>query len=72
MKADEDVKMVADEAPVILAKACEMFILELTMLSRNHGKTKTLQKNDIAATITWINSFDNNDFDGSKTFLLSC
>jgi hypothetical protein len=33
MKADEDVRMVEDEAPVILAKTCEMFILELTMHS---------------------------------------
>jgi hypothetical protein len=54
MKADEDVRMVEDEAPVILAKTCEMFMLELTMHSWNHGKTRTLQKNNIATTVSNI------------------
>ncbi|PNY10176.1 nuclear transcription factor Y subunit C-9-like protein [Trifolium pratense] len=58
MKADEDVRMVSDDAPVILAKACEMFISELTMRSRNHSKTRTLQKNDIAAAVAETNTFD--------------
>lgn len=31
MKSDEDVRMIAAEAPVLFAKACEMFILELTL-----------------------------------------
>ena len=31
MKSDEDVRMISAEAPVLFAKACEMFILELTL-----------------------------------------
>ena len=30
-QSDEDVRMISAEAPVLFAKACEMFILELTM-----------------------------------------
>ncbi|KAJ6883551.1 hypothetical protein NC652_030713 [Populus alba x Populus x berolinensis] len=61
MKADEDVKMISAEAPVIFARACEMFILELTLQSWNHteeNKRRTLQKNDIAAAITRTDIFD--------------
>ncbi|KAL7238695.1 hypothetical protein ACSBR2_004732 [Camellia fascicularis] len=52
MKADEDVRMISAEAPVIFAKACEMFILELTLrswINAEENKRRTLQKNDIAA-----------------------
>ncbi|KAI8020691.1 Nuclear transcription factor Y subunit C-2 [Camellia lanceoleosa] len=52
MKADEDVRMVSAETPVIFAKACEMFILELTLrswINVEENKRRTLQKNDIAA-----------------------
>jgi nuclear transcription factor Y gamma len=31
MKADEDVKMISAEAPVVFAKACVLFILDLTL-----------------------------------------
>ncbi|KAK1291460.1 Nuclear transcription factor Y subunit C-1 [Acorus calamus] len=61
MKADEDVRMIAAEAPVVFAKACEMFILELTHRSWAHteeNKRRTLQKNDIAAAITRTDIFD--------------
>lgn len=61
MKADEDVRMISAEAPVLFAKACEMFILELTLRSWNHAeenKRRTLQKNDIAAAITRTDIFD--------------
>uniref|UniRef100_A0A7N0U6F1 Core Histone H2A/H2B/H3 domain-containing protein n=1 Tax=Kalanchoe fedtschenkoi TaxID=63787 RepID=A0A7N0U6F1_KALFE len=61
MKADEDVRMISAEAPVIFARACEMFILELTLRSWNHteeNKRRTLQKNDIAAAITSTDIFD--------------
>ncbi|KRX00273.1 Histone-fold [Pseudocohnilembus persalinus] len=30
MKSDEDVRMISSEAPVLFAKACEIFIIELT------------------------------------------
>ena len=61
MKADEDVKMISAEAPVLFAKACEMFTLELTLRSWMHAeenKRRTLQRNDIAAAITRTDIFD--------------
>ncbi|KAB2039880.1 hypothetical protein ES319_D02G041500v1 [Gossypium barbadense] len=61
MKADEDVRMISAEAPVVFARACEMFILELTLRSWNHteeNKRRTLQKNDIGAAITRTDIFD--------------
>lgn len=61
MKADEDVRMISAEAPVVFAKACELFILELTLRSWIHteeNKRRTLQKNDIAAAITRTDIFD--------------
>lgn len=61
MKADEDVRMISAEAPVIFAKACEMFILELTLRSWIHteeNKRRTLQKNDIGAAISRTDVFD--------------
>ncbi|KAF8412680.1 hypothetical protein HHK36_000648 [Tetracentron sinense] len=61
MKADEDVRMISVEAPVLFAKACEMFILELTLRSWIHteeNKRRTIQKNDIAAAITRTDIFD--------------
>ncbi|XP_010249038.1 PREDICTED: nuclear transcription factor Y subunit C-1-like [Nelumbo nucifera] len=61
MKADEDVRMISAEAPILFAKACELFILELTIRSWLHAeenKRRTLQKNDIAAAITRTGIFD--------------
>ena len=55
MKLDEDVKMISAEAPVLFAKAAEMFITELTMRAWIHtedNKRRTLQRNDIAMAIT--------------------
>ncbi|WOL01724.1 nuclear transcription factor Y subunit C-1 [Canna indica] len=61
MKADEDVRMISAEAPILFAKACELFILELTIRSWLHAeenKRRTLQKNDIAAAISRTDIFD--------------
>jgi hypothetical protein len=61
MKADEDVKMISAEAPVLFAKACEMFIIELTHRSYFHtieNKRKTLQRSDIAQTIACTDIYD--------------
>jgi nuclear transcription factor Y gamma len=61
MKADEDVRMISAEAPVVFAKACEMFILELTLrswINTEENKRRTLQKNDIAAAISRHDMFD--------------
>lgn len=61
MKADEDVRMISAEAPIVFARACEMFIRELTLRSWSHteeNRRRTLQKNDIAAAITKEDTFD--------------
>uniref|UniRef100_A0ACD6AFI6 Uncharacterized protein n=1 Tax=Avena sativa TaxID=4498 RepID=A0ACD6AFI6_AVESA len=61
MKADEDVRMISADAPLIFAKACEMFVLELTLRSWMHteeNKRRTLQKNDIAAAISRTDVYD--------------
>lgn len=61
MKADEDVKMISAEAPVLFAKACEMFIIELTHRSYYHtleNKRKTLQRSDISTTIASTDIYD--------------
>ncbi|CAI5741159.1 unnamed protein product [Hyaloperonospora brassicae] len=61
MKTDEDVRMISAEAPVLFAKACEMFILELSLRAWIHteeNKRRTLQRNDIATAITKTDVFD--------------
>lgn len=61
MKSDEDVRMISAEAPVLFAKACEMFILELTLRSWNYSessKRRTLQKEDLQAAIKKTDVFD--------------
>ena len=61
MKLDEDVKMISAEAPVLFAKAAEIFIHELTMRAWIHtedNKRRTLQRNDIAMAITKYDQFD--------------
>lgn len=54
MKSDEDVRMISAEAPVLFAKACELFILDLSIRSWNYSqlhKRRTLQKEDIREAI---------------------
>ena len=54
MKSDEDVRMISAEAPVLFAKACEMFILELSLRGwaySENNKRRTLQKEDIKEAI---------------------
>ncbi|KAJ3042329.1 hypothetical protein HDV00_007462 [Rhizophlyctis rosea] len=61
MKADEDVKMISAEAPMIFSKACEIFILELTMRSWIHteeNKRRTLQKSDVATAVSKADMYD--------------
>ncbi|ODN03912.1 Nuclear transcription factor Y subunit gamma [Orchesella cincta] len=61
MKLDEDVKMISAEAPVLFAKAAEIFIHELTLRAWIHtedNKRRTLQRNDIAMAITKYDQFD--------------
>ncbi|VDP05325.1 unnamed protein product [Soboliphyme baturini] len=63
MKLDEEVKaqMISAEAPILLAKAAEMFIEELTLRAWVHtedGKRKTLQKSDISKAVSKYDQFD--------------
>ena len=61
MKTDEDVRMISAEAPIIFAKACEIFITELTMRAwciAEKNKRRTLQKADIAEALKQSDMFD--------------
>lgn len=61
MKLDDDVKMISAEAPMLFAKAAEIFIHELTLRAWIHtedNKRRTLQRNDIAMAITKYDQFD--------------
>lgn len=61
MKSDEDVRMISAEAPVLFAKACEIFILELSIRAWGAAekcKRRTLQKEDIEAAINNTDIFD--------------
>lgn len=53
--------MISAEAPVLFAKACEMFITELTFRAFFHAKKnkrKTLQRSDIAQAIAKTEIYD--------------
>lgn len=53
--------MISAEAPVVFAKACEIFILELTLRAWMHTdecKRRTLQKNDVAVAVSRSDIFD--------------
>ncbi|XP_058444359.1 nuclear transcription factor Y subunit gamma [Malaya genurostris] len=61
MKLDEDVKMISAEAPLLFAKAAELFIQELTLrawLHTEENKRRTLQRSDIAMAIAKYDQFD--------------
>mmetsp|Transcript_17183 Transcript_17183/g.33693 ORF Transcript_17183/g.33693 Transcript_17183/m.33693 type:complete len:162 (+) Transcript_17183:391-876(+) len=61
MKSDEDVRMISAEAPILFAKACELFILELTIrayaFSEFH-KRNGLEKEDILHVLEATDIFD--------------
>lgn len=61
MKSDEDVRMISAEAPVLFAKACELFILDLSIRAwgaAEKTKRRTLQKEDVDAAIKNTDIFD--------------
>jgi len=61
MKLDDEVKMISAEAPVVFAKAAEIFIQELTIRAWIHteeSKRRTLQRNDSALAISKFDQFD--------------
>ncbi|XP_074327340.1 nuclear transcription factor Y subunit C-2-like [Apium graveolens] len=61
MRADPDVELVANETPVLLAKAAELFIQELTIkswLEAEHAGRRTLRKDDILEVVNETNYYD--------------
>lgn len=61
MKSDEDVRMISAEAPVLFAKACEFFILEMTHRAwdvAQECQRRTLQRSDIAVAIARTHIWD--------------
>ncbi|PWN36971.1 histone-fold-containing protein [Meira miltonrushii] len=62
MKAsDDDVKMISAEAPILFARACEIFIADLTCRSYMHAtanKRRTVQRSDVVAAVAGSNLFD--------------
>ena len=61
MKADDDVRMIRAEAPVLFAKACELFILELTLRSYHFTGAKArnnLTKEDVHETVNKTGMYD--------------
>ncbi|KAI9117866.1 hypothetical protein K1719_011008 [Acacia pycnantha] len=60
-KSGDDVKMISGEAPIAFAKACELFIEELTRrswLMTTQSKRRTLLKDDVASAIIATDLFD--------------
>ena len=61
MKSDEEVRMISAEAPILFAKACEMFIAEMTIKGYYNAEKcerKTLQRKDIATAIARTETYD--------------
>ena len=63
MKSDEDVRMISAEAPVLFAKACELFISDLTVrsfayCSEDRGKRRTLTREDVCLAVQQTDVFD--------------
>jgi len=61
MKMDPDVKMISSDAPLLLSKACEIFISEVTSRSwmlAEINKRRTLQRVDVAGAVGQSDQFD--------------
>lgn len=61
MKSDEDVRMISAEAPVLFAKACEFFILEMTIRAwhvAEENKRRTLTRQDVSAAVNRTEVWD--------------
>ncbi|KAG5617963.1 hypothetical protein H5410_017787 [Solanum commersonii] len=61
MKSDKDVHMISAEAPVLIAKACELFIQELThrsWLNAQEYQRRTLKKTDFITVLRETELFD--------------
>ncbi|XP_057784227.1 nuclear transcription factor Y subunit C-3-like [Salvia miltiorrhiza] len=54
MKSDEKVKMISGDTPALFGKACEIFVMELSVRAWMHtqlNNRKTVQRNDVAYAI---------------------
>jgi len=61
MKMDPDVKMISSDAPLLLSKACEIFISEVTSrawMLAEVNKRRTLQRVDVAGAVGQSDQFD--------------
>ncbi|KAG8662502.1 nuclear transcription factor Y subunit C-1 isoform X2 [Manihot esculenta] len=61
MKTNREVKMISADTPILLSKACELFILELTLrswLQTQECKRQMLQRFDIARAIRLVDTLD--------------
>jgi len=61
MKSDEDVRMISAEAPALFAKACELFVIEIThraWVYTEENRRRTLQRSDVAMAIAQTDIFD--------------
>ncbi|WMV21268.1 hypothetical protein MTR67_014653 [Solanum verrucosum] len=61
MKSDKDVHMISAEAPILIAKACELFIQELThrsWLNAQEYQRRTLKKTDFITVLRETELFD--------------
>lgn len=61
MKSDEDVRMISAEAPILFAKACEMFVLDLTIRCQaysEHNKRGGLEREDVYQVLSETDIFD--------------
>ena len=61
MKSDEDVRMISAEAPVLFAKACEFFILEMTLRAwkvAEESKRRTLTRQDVSTAVNRTEVWD--------------
>ncbi|KAF7823578.1 Nuclear transcription factor Y subunit C-2 [Senna tora] len=61
MMSDSDVKMISAETPILLSKACEMFIQEMSLrawMRTDENKRRTIQHHDVAESIHEIKLYD--------------
>jgi histone H3/H4 len=61
MKSDEDVRMISAEAPILFAKACEFFVLDLSIRAwgvAEKKKMKTIQIEDVKEAVKNTDIFD--------------
>jgi nuclear transcription factor Y gamma len=61
MKSDEDVRMISAEAPILFAKACECFVLDLTIRCwgySEHNNRQGLEREDVLQVLKETGTFD--------------